>query len=750
MASELLTPAENDLSVQMMDRLLGPGWHDFSIGALDAGASGAILPELFVVVNTALIALVSAMMVWQVTVGSMETAREGVPLGRGMHSVWAPLRAPVSLFLLAPIAKGYSILQVMLLIATYYGIGIADTVWEKFIDYVPERDGVLMESARYDQQALSQAIAALRNEVNYLYIHEKADYPLQPRWVWDGNDFGGTWTYGVSVSGRDGRNQEAHWARMGYGTISFRCGGGSISSVLDGMGQSLGRLWSGVSGGESPASPSPVASAGSVCVAMKDAITNMVMDVREVGQDIMTQYDEGAAALSTDKLLAATRSYNNALTHARALADNDAEKAFDEEIQGFARTAKDLGWASSAFYWWTLTSLNEKAQVMRAPTLPEFTPGAERMLNRVTDKGHQDYQAVVDGYLTRINDLGVGAGYTGRAGASGGEGNRLERLLADEFLYPLPKKLTEGNPLVGLASVGHGLITYGGAAWTIGTGGTLAAAVGGGALGTMTGVPLAGTFAGAAIAVAAVKALGTTAVVLGAIMVVEGAVLAYVIPMMPAMLMVLAIIGWMVLVIEMLVAAPLLAAAHAFADGQDVAPPQTRHGYSVAIGATMRPLLLTFGFIFAWLLMDVSGAFLGMALDVYLYSLVGSDVGLVALVTTVGIVAGGALTMVYFVMRLITHLAQHVPMWLGGTSGTDLGTDSAAAQAMQHNESRVTRPALAGGMAYAGKRTADMARDVAGRRAQAAQSGGGPGGDNQETTTTAPASPEAGQEKGGR
>ncbi|MBZ0071429.1 MAG: DotA/TraY family protein [Gammaproteobacteria bacterium] len=155
----LLTPAPQDLSVTMLDTLLGDRWHDFSVGAIDAG-SGAILPELFVVVNTALIALVSAMMVWQVTIGAMETAREGTPLGRRMHSVWAPMRAPVSLFLLAPIAKGYSILQVMLLIATYYGIGIADTVWGRFVDAIPAQSGVIAQKAPYDADALDQVARA--------------------------------------------------------------------------------------------------------------------------------------------------------------------------------------------------------------------------------------------------------------------------------------------------------------------------------------------------------------------------------------------------------------------------------------------------------------------------------------------------------------------------------------------------------------------------------------------------------------
>ena len=64
-------------------------------------------------------------------------------------------------------------------------------------------------------------------------------------------------------------------------------------------------------------------------------------------------------------------------------------------------------------------------------------------------------------------------------------------------------------------------------------------------------------------------------------------------------------------------------------------------------------------------------------------------------------------------------------------------------QAMQHNESRVTRPALAGGLAYGSKGAAGLAKDIRDKRARGGGGGesgpGAGGGDNQEMTTTTPA-----------
>ena len=722
----LLTPAPQDLSVTMLDTLLGERWHDFSIGIADA-STGMILPDLFSIVNAALIAVVSAMMVWQIAIGSLETARTGTPLGRQMHSVWAPMRAPISLFLLAPVAKGYSILQVMLLIATYYGIGIADTIWARFVDAIPAQSGVIAQKAPYDADALDQLARALRHEVNYLVIHEKAGYELQPRWTWDGNDYGGTWTYGVQR--RRGAGVDAT-----LGAISIECGESSIGRTLSAIDATVMNAIRTLTLQDHPPAAVPAHSTP-VCQASQDAITDMVYAARAIAVDIMSAYESQPVELQPAVFTSYARTYAQQLSAASEIAHAEQIEQLRSETEDFANMAKDLGWASSTFYWWTLTSINERGQSLLAPLLPAFTDPDPRKIKNLTDGAYEDYQAVVDGYLSRIATT-----ENARAVSGGPEGGWLGKKIADSTLYALPGALRGGNALVSLASVGDRLIVWGGTAWTVGTGGVLVGTIGGAAAGAPGG-PV-GMLGGASTAAAIAGFFGSAAAAAGVVMVIEGAILKYVIPMTPALLMVLAIIGWLVLVIEMLVAGPLLATAHAFSGGQDFAAPQTRHGYSVAIGATMRPLLLTFGFIFAWLLIDVSLAFLGMALEVYLYSLVGTTTSPVMVLSTIGVVLAAITALVYYVMRLVVHLAQHVPMWIGGTQGSDLGTDAAATRAIEQGENgSVGARRVIGGAAGA----------VSGQKIGAALAGGGGkkpgggggatsgGGDNQETVTTAPA-----------
>lgn len=726
----LLTPAPQDLSVTMLDALLGERWHDFSIGLADpstAAGSAAILPELFAVVNTILIAIVSAMLVWQVTIGAMETARTGTPLGR-QHSVFAPLRVPVSLFLLAPVAKGYSILQVMLLIATYYGIGAADTIWSRFVDAIPAQSGVIAQKAPYDQDALDQLARALRHEVGYLVVHQKAAYELQPRWYWSGNDFGGTWIYGVQRKRGVGIDTT-------LGAISIQCGESSIGRTLSAIDTTIMNAVRTLTLQDHPPAPVP-AHATQICQASLDAVTDMIYAARAIAQDIMSAYDQRPVDLPPAVFVSYARAYQSALSAVSEIAHAEQIAALDSEIADFAAMAKDLGWASSAFYWWTLTSINERGQSLLAPTLPDFTAPEPRVLERLTDGAIDDYQAVVDGYLSRIATT-----ENARAVSGGPEGGWLGKKIADATLYALPGALRGGSPLVSLASIGDTLITIGGSAWTVGTGGVLVATAGGAAAGAPGG-PV-GMLGGASTAAAIAGFFGSAAAAAGVVLVVEGAILKYIIPMTPALLMVLAIVGWLVLVIEMLVAGPLLAAAHAFSGGQDFAAPQTRHGYAVAIGATMRPLLLTFGFIFAWLLIDVSLAFLGMALEVYLYSLVGTTTGPVMILTTIGVVLAAITALVYYVMRLVTHLAQHVPMWIGGTQGSDLGTDAAATRAIDQTESGGRRVIAGAAGAVSGQKIGAALAGGKGKKPGGGGDGGdgsgGGGGDTHDVASPAPA-----------
>ena len=137
--------------------------------------------------------------------------------------------------------------------------------------------------------------------------------------------------------------------------------------------------------------------------------------------------------------------------------------------------------------------------------------------------------------------------------------------------------------------------------------------------------------------------------------------------------MITAIIGWLFLVLEMVVASVLWAAAHVYAEGEGFAPQQAQYGYAVVIGILMRPLLLTVGFILAFFVLDIAGWFVGQALQVFLAGMGGTQVGPIGFAAMLAVIISTMFLFIKTVMKLITHLADRAPQWIGGHSGQSLG-----------------------------------------------------------------------------
>lgn len=278
------------------------------------------------------------------------------------------------------------------------------------------------------------------------------------------------------------------------------------------------------------------------------------------------------------------------------------------------------------------------------------------------------------------------AAYIGGAPSTAGvswAGKRLEQL---------PGAFSSGDPLANVATFGDMMKDAGedaliaGAATKVASsiplGGGAAGSGGatGGAIGAVGGVSsfLVGGIAGA------MKALGDLAFPVGLTLITEGAVLEYVFPAIPGVILMIAIIGWLFLVIELVAGAVLWAAAHVFAEGEGFSPPQAQYGYSAALGIIFRPLLLTLGFIFAFFIMDIGGWFIGEALKVYLSGMGDTHIGIIGFVALMAVIIATIFMFIKTVLKLITHLADRLPQWIGGHSGQGLGEAEIAQGAIQN------------------------------------------------------------------
>ena len=703
-----LIPPSGDISVHMLSSLLGTGWWKFVSGAASPSGPGAILGDIFKTVDIALLLYVSAIMMYTAFVGGLATAHEGVPLGKRYHSVWAPLRGPATWFMLFPLpwAKGLAMIQVIMLVATYWGIGVADDVWSAFVQEIPHYGGLMIPYQGNLQKEQGFVEKALIETVAQQYLVQNAHQNLTPHWVWVGDSYSGQWVYGVGA----GKIQ------YGLGTVSFKCS--SDMSTTDAPSASwLGNLWSDTvqtaKDAYSAVTGSAVTTAQdtSACIDEKANVGMMMQDMTPYADTIVAMGTSGKAP-SVSELSTLVTMYQNLQMEAYTAASQYGGAQYQQQLKTFASTASNLGWASSAYYWWTLSNINSKAQAQIQSLHANVTLPTSAAMSRSVGQFYTPYIHAVKGLISlyladqnkngqqkqAVNVATIGSGETGSGSWAGTR------------LMELPALFTSGSPLSNIATYGAKMQHWGEAALSVGIGTKIAVygataigagvgtttdaidgpggTVGGGILGHQIGRAIVGGLK------AAVLPLGKLAFVVGALMVAEGATLHYIFPALPGVIMMIAVVGWLFLVIELIVGAVLWAAAHVFAEGEGFSPPQAQYGYSAAVGIIFRPLLLTLGFIFAFFIMDIGGWFVGQALQVFLGGMGGTQVGMVGFATMLAVIIGTEFLFIKTVLKLITHLADRVPQWMGGHSGQGLGTDEVAGGAAL---------AVAGAGAAAGK-----------------------------------------------
>lgn len=741
-SSSLITPPPGDLSVRLISDLLGPDWYAFgsqsgaAIAANAGTGAGTLLGQMFSTIDLALLAFVGTMLMYQIVIGSMATAQEGQFLGRKYNSFWAPLRAPTAFSLLLPLPwlKGFSILQATLLVGVYWGIGTADAVWNVFVDYVPAHAGVVVSPPGESPAGGAVAITVLRMNTIAAYLENRVGMKVVPAWEWTGTDTYGRWVYGFKTGGGDAIDND-------LGAVSFACGQAPAAPPPDLIHvAAITRVVAAMNAPNPKTKQSPVKDSA-LCKAERENLSVLINSMNKLGAKVVSQTAAKPKILTVGDFVGPLNAYESGMTDLLKQAQDQENRALKSSIQAFSNQAKSLGWASSAFYFWTLTNIAQQSQQMMDGLTPSVTApdmkAVENMSGAAEFSGGEvgTYMTILNGYqkvleTPDVKALEASAGQS-QAGACGlmHPFNCLESKLSG-FLASFPAVLTGGNPLAALAALGHEIITTGVWLSLILTGGMAAAALAGAVAGGVAGIEtgpgaLVTAVAGALGGAVAKGIIGAAAGVLGpvaAAMIIEGAMLAYVVPAMPAIMMTMAIIGWMLLVVELMVAAPLFAAAHVFADGDGIAGSAARRAYGLAASIVMRPVLLTFGFVFAFLLLSVGLWLLGESLQVFVYSLTGGSVGPIGFVALLAVILTATLATVNLAMQAITNLAKKVPQWIGwGTGDDSLGVDSAAQGAItQAKTSQIGPAAVAGGVAATiaagGRNTLSSASRDAGRR----------------------------------
>jgi len=686
--SSIVGIGNGDHAYDMLTGVFGTGWDQLFTGGGGTGVAGdgwSALFQMMGYMNSVVMSGVAVMVFYILSIGVIGTASEGQALGKRYSTLWTPIRSAFSVSMLMPLpgAGGVSLLQASLLLMVSMGSIGANQLWSNGLDFIENSGGTLTLSDGIDSSAaimdVSRTMMASAIAQNYL-AKESGSTSGSYSLVFVPSDSS------VTTGVKRGAHHYTMTAPPVFSRLEGKLGTIKINCVRQDS---------------------------SLCNVKKKLFTSYYPKFYAVGAKIVN----GELISSTDKVLISTFVNDWELQVSEKIKSNlygsESSTAYQDSVKEFVARGKDRGWVSAGSFYWLMAGLQNKLNQHQG--LP---PGYTSVnLTAISESGLDRYSEVhglLDHYMgqavSNISDQALASSFSNRYN-SGGDGDDLwskvlylTRNWGIDTVNGMTQSLTTGDPILNLKTYGD---------WTISLMGT--------------------TFAAGALSIAALKGakstiwsdvvdkasgVGTFTSTLGSIafallmalitpLFTAALALAYYLPSVPFILWTMGVIGWFILIIESLVAAPIWAAAHAFPEGEGMAGQHGRQGYMLFMNVLMRPSLMVFGFFASFATMKVAAWLIGKTFETYVAGVTADNevIGPITVVALISIMTMLMIQAAHRIFGLITYLPEHVMRWVGG-SGSQLGEEhdsSAIKMAMGATAGVAASGAGSGGKALSGQ-----------------------------------------------
>lgn len=128
---DLFQRASSDKSYEYLGQIFGAMNGLFP----DQGDTG-VLGVMFRTFNSTILAVAALMLVYMTIVGVIATAHEGEFMGKKWNNIWIPIRSVLGIALLVPTSSGFCGIQIIMMWVIIQGIGAADVLWTTALTYV--------------------------------------------------------------------------------------------------------------------------------------------------------------------------------------------------------------------------------------------------------------------------------------------------------------------------------------------------------------------------------------------------------------------------------------------------------------------------------------------------------------------------------------------------------------------------------------------------------------------------------------
>lgn len=722
----------NDASMRVFGHLIGDNLKN---PFTTLGAPQTLFGKLFLTLNTFTFLVGVLFASYGIGAGIVQTAHEGQVLGRRMSAIWMPIRMVTGVAGMIPFFGGFSLAQAVMMLASLLGIGLANYGWKQVISEFDQFSGMV-------RPAVGEKIAA-NSPLGLAYGIFSSEICAAARQEY----LNGLAAPGASDSDKLRRHTTSMGvvkatAVVGYGLprggqTDSHCGRMEVKSL---KGEATGSYTTSVSFGFTVGS----VNYNAISNAMRNGIpgatealwANVAPKAREWHRNWLLARDSGQPPpVPFTAIEEAAATFASTLGSAGKGAAPDAGAITNDAKEAMTR----YGWFGAGA--WYATLAQGQTAMMDAFKSVEITvvDPTELMMNESSAQKYSDAEKdAMSAYLKLVGERQKGG--TSPSDSFSLAMGKLGDISTDTGNYSLGQSMvsmllksvgsgTGGgdyvNPIIMLKNVGDYLMTGVQTAYFgMGVLEAVPAFKSAKLIGAVTdGLTAAAGKSGAAGGVAD-KVGSIIELLMGAIFA-AGALMSLYIPFIPFIAWMGALIQYVTIFFEGLVAAPIWAFAHLDADGEGMGQ-RAERGYIFILNMLFRPFLMVLGFVLAAGLLVVLGTFQMVMFMPAMANVQGNSItGVASILLLLGIFCMLNITMIHGLFNLITLIPDQVLGWVGNMGNTQLGKE---VEEKAHQLFVGMGRGMAGGMSAGKMRPSVGAKPKGGDAAQGANSGPASGG----------------------
>lgn len=652
--------SDTDITVQTLNQIFGTGWanlaHTVSGGA---GDGPTLIYNLLGTLNSICTCVVAWIVIMSIVVSNVGAAQEGRSLGGKYSSAWVPIRFAFSFSAITPVIAGLNAMQVLVLAAIGFSVDLSNQMWTTGLNYIEAHGGQITAQVSKATQTTGQqlAVGSMRSMtlLNYLIVQVECS--------------GG----GQTAVVRHDTETEI--------ILSF-----TAPATCKGDAQSLLRA------GDLGAIVIPKSGNPAIDAARENGVYGLMQKLAPAADNLGA--NKTLAFSDRAAIQAASQVYTTAVAQSLANLANAQDADAAKALSHFREVAKTQGWGMAGSYYWTMSVAATNAIEKMRDASSYSAPNMDKLAPLL----YKDWYTLFEPTLADLTKAGLIEGQVSEA-AMAATDQSLAGIMSRSFapFNELPKMastlVSDPDAIIFLSRMsryvmniveGAVVATAFVSATSSGVKAAADSSLWGKAGDALTGGAVSGVITGASkLAEYALYIVSLLAIPMWGV----AWFYAYAVPAIPYLCWMAALVGWVILCVEAVIAAPLWLVGHSLPDGEGFAGTGGRAGYMLLLSVIIRPTLLVISMFVCIMVIMSTGMLIGYTFKPFVDSLnniAGSFVGVTSAFSMFVILGSLIGICTWKLFTLVTAMPDRIIRWVGqllhnlGSEGQELATQTQA------------------------------------------------------------------------